>query len=111
MSRQPMTPAEFDASCRALVAACPFLSETSGRRTTERNEGAGGSGASKHLLGMARDFALDLGYGLSQAEAQAEELGLWATAHDAGSGMHLHVQGLPVGPPARWWLAKFGGSD
>jgi len=106
-----MTPAEFDAACRALVDACPFLSETSGRRTTERNEGAGGSPASKHVLGMARDFAPDMGYGLSQAEAQAEELGLWATAHDAGSGMHLHVQGLPVGQPARWWLAKFGGTD
>ena len=104
-----MTPCEFDAACRALVERAPFLSETSGRRSVERNDGAGGSEVSKHLLGMARDFAADEGYGLQTAEEEAERLGLWAVVHDVGSGDHLHVQGLAPGNPPRWWLAKFGG--
>jgi uncharacterized protein YcbK (DUF882 family) len=102
-----MTPSEFDAACRELVRLEPHLSETSGHRTVARNEQAGGSEVSKHLLGMARDFAADEGHGLQAAETTAEELGLWAVVHDAGSGCHLHCQGMPVGPPQRWWSAKF----
>jgi len=102
-----MTPTEFDAACRELVRLEPYLSETSGYRTVARNAQAGGSEVSKHLLGMARDFAADEGHGLQAAETTAEELGLWAVVHDAGSGNHLHCQGLPVGLVQRWWLAKY----
>ncbi len=102
-----MTPSEFDAACRELVRLEPYLSETSGRRTVARNAAANGSEVSKHLLGMARDFAADEGHGLQAAETTAEELGLWAVVHDVGSGNHLHCQGLPVGLVQRWWLAKF----
>jgi len=102
-----MTPSEFDAACRELVRLEPYLSETSGHRTVARNAQAGGSEVSKHLLGMARDFAADEGHGLQAAETTAEELGMWAGGHDVGSGNHLHCQGLPVGLVQRWWLAKF----
>jgi len=102
-----MTPSEFDAACRELVRLEPYLSETSGRRSVARNAAANGSEVSKHLLGMARDFAADEGHGLQAAETTAEELGLWAVVHDAGSGSHLHVQGLAPGNPPRWWSAKF----
>ena len=102
-----MTPSEFDAACRELVRLEPYLSETSGHRTVARNAQAGGSEVSKHLLGMARDFAADEGHGLQAAETTAEELGLWAVVHDVGSGSHLHVQGLAPGNPPRWWSAKF----
>lgn len=102
-----MTPSEFDAACRELVRLEPYLSETSGRRSVARNAAANGSEVSKHLLGMARDFSADEGHGLQAAETTAEELGLWAVVHDAGSGSHLHVQGLAPGNPPRWWSAKF----
>ena len=105
--RQPLTPSEFDAACRRLVRLEPYLSETSGHRTVARNTAANGSDVSKHLLGMARDFAADEGSGLYAAEITAEELGLWAVVHDAGSGSHLHVQGLAPGNPPRWWTQKF----
>ena len=105
--RQPLTPSEFDAACRRLVRLLPYLSETSGHRTVARNDAANGSDVSKHLLGMARDFAVDEGRGLYAAETTAEELGLWAVVHDAGSGSHLHVQGLAPGNPPRWWSHKF----
>ena len=102
-----MTPSEFDAACRRLVRLEPYLTETSGHRTVARNTAANGSDVSKHLLGMARDFACDEGRGLLAAETTAEELGLWAVVHDAGSGSHLHVQGLAPGNPPRWWSHKF----
>jgi len=103
-----MTPSEFDSACRALIRRCPWLSETSGRRTAMRNKRVGGSIASKHLLGMARDFACDDTSGLHQAVPVARDLGLWSMVHDKGSGDHLHVQGLPTGDPPPWWIEKFG---
>jgi hypothetical protein len=102
-----MTPSEFDAACRQLLRLEPYLSETSGHRTVARNAAANGSAVSKHLLGMARDFSVDEGHGLLAAETTAEELGLWAVVHDAGSGIHLHVQGIAPGNPPRWWSHKF----
>ncbi len=104
-----MTPAEFDAACRLLIRECPWLSETSGRRSAERNEAVGGHAESKHLLGMARDFVSPSQNGLNQAAIKAQELGLWFKVHDAGSGDHLHIQGLPKGQVHPWWLAKYGG--
>lgn len=108
MSRQPLTPAEFDAVCRELVRMCPWLSESSGRRSEERNKLVGGHPESKHLLGMARDFVAPSSEGLRQGNLNAIALGLWTIVHDAGSGDHLHTQGLPVGPVPEWWLAKYG---
>ena len=108
MSRQPKTPAEFDAACRYIVAACPYLSETSGYRSEARNSFVGGNPASKHLLGMARDFVAPRTEQLQVAAEVAHELGLWFIVHDKGSGDHLHVQGLPPGDPPDWWLAKYG---
>lgn len=106
--RQPMTPAEFDAACRELWRRCPYLSEVSAYRSIPRNASVGGNPASKHLLGMARDF---VGPNQSAHEVGAEEaadLGLWWVIHDKGSGDHLHVQGLPPGDVPEWWTAKYG---
>jgi hypothetical protein len=111
LGRQPLTPAEFDAACRELVRRMPFLSEVSGHRTPERNAAAGGSEVSKHLLGLARDFVADAGYGLGHAEVTAEALGMWALVHDAGSGEHLHVQAAGIGPLPEWYESKYGGND
>lgn len=98
-----MTPAEFDAKCRELWKRCPYLSETSGRRTKERNAAAGGKPGSKHVLGMAQDFAAPSLAQLDAAMRVARELGFWVDVHDVGSGKHLHVQGLPPGDVPAWW--------
>ena len=109
-TKQPLTPAEFDAACRSLVRKCPWLSEVSGHRGELRNKEVGGSDASKHLLGMGRDLVGPDKESLRQGELAAEALGLWATVHDAGSGSHLHVQGLAPGSVPGWWLDKgYGG--
>lgn len=106
--RTPMSPEQFDARVRELIRRCPFLSETSGRRTLSRNAAAGGKPTSKHALGMAQDFVADGGATTrSQRHREAAEiargLGFWVEVHDVGSGDHVHVQGLPPGPvPAEW---------
>lgn len=104
----PMTPAEFDAACRELVRRCPFLSETSGRRSAARNASVGGNPHSKHILGMARDFVGPSAAANQVAAEEANDLGLWWKLHDTGSGDHLHTQGLPPGPPPVWWVSKYG---
>jgi len=114
MERNPMSPEEFDRACRTLVRGCPWLSETSGYRSKGRNEAVGGSPHSKHLLGMARDFAAPSMNGLGQADKFARTLGLWTYIHDVGSGSHLHVQGLAPnskekGDVPDWWMKKYGG--
>ena len=106
MARQPMTPAEFDAACRELTAHCPWLSETSGRRSSTRNESVGGKPGSKHVLGMARDF-VGTQDEMRQAQIVANRLGFWTLLHDVGSGDHLHVQGLPTGEVPEWWTDKY----
>ena len=110
-NRQPMTPAEFDAACRELLRRCPFLSETSGHRSQKRNAEVGGSEHSKHLLGMAQDFGLDDPDDPDQMQAanlEAIGLGMWTEPRPHGTGPHLHTQGLPPGPVAEWWMAKYG---
>lgn len=108
--RQTMTPVEFDAACRELQRRCPYLSETSGTRSTERNAAVGGHPESKHLYGIGKDFTTEDGdYG--EAEHEAHSLGLWFVTHDKGSGNHLHVQGAAPGAIEAWWLAKFWRSN
>lgn len=102
-----MTPAEFDEACRQLWQAHPDLSETSGRRSTDRNERVAGNPLSKHVLGMARDFA-GPSETLRDAAVTARALGFWTDTHDVGSGMHLHVQGLAPGDVPAWWQEKYG---
>lgn len=106
--RQPMTPAEFDAACRALVRRCipQGISCTSGHRDSDRNKRVGGKPGSKHLYDMARDYVIP-GRDYKQAAAQARILGLWYVVHGEGANEHLHVQGLPPGDIPEWWLAKY----
>lgn len=105
--RQPMTPREFDAACRALEHACPFLRQTSGYRNAEHNRRVGGAPQSKHLIAMARDYSADSLEDLYEAMGVARRLGMWVAVHDKGSGMHFHGQGLPPGEIADWWRAKY----
>lgn len=91
-----MSPEEFDAACRALWRRVPGLSETSGRRSEERNKKVGGNPLSKHRIGMARDF-VGSPSDMTHGAAVARILGLWFEVHDVGSGNHIHVQGLPPG--------------
>lgn len=109
MARIAMTPSEFDANCRLLEHACPWLWATSGYRGAEHNAAVGGSSGSDHLIAMARDYGADNEDGLNQAAVEARKLGFWLTVHDRGSGIHLHVQGTKPGPLPEWWTAKFGG--
>ncbi len=103
MSREAFSPAEFDAVCRELERRCPWLSQTSGRRSVERNAAVGGSEESKHLWGMAKDYVASES-GMQAGLEEARSLGLWALVHKG----HLHVQGAAPGPFPSWWLAKYG---
>ncbi len=102
--REPMTPAEFDAACRDFERRVWSASCTSGRRSVERNRAVDGHPESKHLIGMARDYAYERDDWQS-AFGVAEELGFHTLFYPWG----CHVQGLPVGPLPDWWVAKFGG--
>lgn len=103
MIREPMTPAEFDAECRAFETANPELSLTSGKRSRERNRQVGGSDASKHLLGMARDYSAPSLEIRDQAIEDAVRRGFWLKPYAWG----LHVQGLPQGEVPHWWRDKY----
>lgn len=107
--RQPMTPDEFDENVRELTRCCPWVSQTSGFRSEIRNQRVGGSSRSKHLVGMAADFAADDEDGLEQAQDKARQLGFWTQIH--GSPPHLHIQGLPAGEVSDCtinWNTKWG---
>jgi hypothetical protein len=104
-----MSPAVFDASCRWLWRVYPGLSESSGRRTVDRNRNVGGHPASKHLLGMARDL-VGTWEECKAAEPSAIKLGLGTkiSAHPHYAHLAiLHVQGLPVGDPPIGWLKAY----
>lgn len=104
--RQPMTPAEFDAACRALLRRHPALSCTSGGRSAAHNARVNGEPLSKHLIDMARDYVGPVGE-MQNAAGTARVLGLWYVLHDVGSGKHLHVQGLAPGEIPDWWRKKY----
>lgn len=120
--RVPMTPHEFAIARHVLrleLIDLRFAARISGRqRTQERNEKVGGSPKSKHLLDpmMAVDFVVHDHRGMivqpdssysAQVIGVAVDLGLWARYHDAGSGPHLHLQGLPRGMISPLWLADW----
>ena len=111
----PMPPAEFDAVCRLIWRQFPDLSESSGYRSQLKNVQVGSSDASKHRLGMGRDFYVaDMNIRLSileRARDFARSLGLWTELEiypNAEWLDHLHVQGLAPGPVPDWWLDKYG---
>lgn len=106
-TREPMSPEEFDAACRALWRRVPGLSETGGRRSKLRNKRVNGHELSKHRIGMARDFAADQESDLKHGAAVARILGLWVDVHDVGSGKHIHCQGLPPGEIDEAWRVRY----
>ena len=112
VERYPLSPAEFDTACRALEHLHPELWATSGARSPVHNIAVGGDPDSKHALrpAMARDYGAPTVQALESATKTARELGLWFLIHAVdrrGRGIHLHVQGLPTGPVATWWLDKY----
>ena len=116
IERVPLSPAEFAAACRMLERRRRDLSLRSGVRTEEHDRSVSGAGAlSKHRrpYAMAHDYTSVHAYEVGSMAADAlvraaQELGLWAIYHDAGTGAHLHVQGLPPGPAAEGWLELHG---
>jgi len=90
--------------CLCVLYGC---SVTGGGRTPARNSTVGGSLASKHQWtygGWGDDLVPDENTNTRRDEviAAAKRLGLWATAHNVGSGMHVHLQGkAPGSHPAR----------
>ncbi len=108
--RTAMPPAEFDAASRHLMRCHLFLSETSWWRSPEHNAAVGGKDASKHLIGMARDYTAPTKQGLHQAAITARKVGMWWRISKTKSGAWvLHTQGLPTGPVARHWRERYGG--
>lgn len=107
MTRTPLSPVAFDAKKRQLEARYPNMSATSGRRSRLRNKEVGGRDESKHLIGMAQDYAFD--DTLSTEEIMeifqyCKSIGLWYDYHNVDTGFHLHTQGLPPGPiDPDWW--------
>lgn len=63
---------------------------TGGWRSPERNEAVNGVSNSKHLTGRALDIYCECPDGM--LEEMAERRGLTGFWHDAGTGMHFHVQ-------------------
>ena len=100
--RHTMTPVEFDAAKRELLASCPYLSETSGYRSKEHNAAVGGHPESKHLYGLAQDF-VDEHHHYEEPARVAVSLGLWVKVTDG----YLHVQGAAPGPQPWWWRQKY----
>jgi hypothetical protein len=82
----------------SLLAQCPGLVLTSGRRTRERNDAVGGSPGSFHLQGRAADFSgrIEL-LEYAARVARYDRVGRRCTGpeelliHDVRSGVHLHV--------------------
>lgn len=104
--RLPMTPAEFAEACRKFeLHYAGRIHQTSGTRSIEGNKEAGGHADSKHLLGMARDYRFpEATPGDDFSGAVAKSLGLWWKPYPWG----CHVQGLPPGAVAKWWMEKYG---
>ena len=104
--RKPLSPRGFREACARLEQIHPDASETSAKRSPERNERVGGNPESKHLIGMARDYVWDVEPDEEDQRAfehEAKILGLWARYHDG----HLHVQGLPPGEIPAWWMERY----
>jgi hypothetical protein len=99
-----MTPAEMDAAARELENRCPFLSQSSGVRSPEHNSAVGGSEASKHLIGMARDYKCPTAEERDLAMREALRLGFWIKPYNWPG---LHIQGLPPGDVPAWWAYKY----
>lgn len=90
------------AELEQMARNIPGARITSGIRDAVHNAEVGGVANSQHLAGTALDFVAP---GVSLADIQAKFPGEQVLQHDAGSGMHFHVQGAPgtqaapVAPP------------
>lgn len=77
-----------------LLAACPDLRPTSGRRSVERNRAVGGSPSSFHLRGRAVDLSGSreaIRHGAKIAQQQRVSPGCTGPEEVLDEGDHLHV--------------------
>jgi hypothetical protein len=90
----------------AIAAGIPGARITSGQRDPAHNAAVGGVPNSQHIAGTALDFVAP---GVSLEDVRAKFPGEQVLYHDAGSGLHYHVQGTsgatpptatPPAPPA-----------
>ncbi len=108
--RVPLGPGAFARACERLEQLRPDLSQTSGRRSPQRNTSVGGSPVSKHLASprdepyrAARDYVADSmpwsdpngRVRIAELELQAKILGLFAQVHGAAGAQHIHIQNRP----------------
>ncbi len=109
--RHPFSPAEFDAVIREITRLHPSCWESSRYRGRVHNVAVGGHPESKHQMQpcMAVDLTAATEAGRSAIAETARDFGLWVTLKPHGTGPHVHIQGLPPGPPEPWWLARHGG--
>ena len=112
MNRRPLSPAEFDAACRVIEAENPGCWVSSGYRNPDHNLATPGAiSTSKHAMlpCMARDYCAETPGELEAIAESAYRQGLWRIVHDTtGTGLHTHVQGLPIGPPTLEWMQRWG---
>ena len=71
---------------------------SSGRRSVENNAASNGASNSNHLNGEAIDFIVNGDYDPKEVETLARQYGLKVLYHDAGSGLHFHVENDSDGP-------------
>ena len=111
VERHPFSPAEFDAAKRELERRHPQCWHTSGYRSATHNAAVRASPESKHAMipCMAADYGALTHHELRSMADTAIELGLWYKIHTVGGPdeIHLHVQGLPIGPIAQWWQDRY----
>jgi hypothetical protein len=108
--RKLLSRPEFYQESKVLSEAFPGLRFSGGPRTAERNAEVRGNPKSKHLdhIDMAHDYV-----GTPEEMEAAKKW--WqkrmkgkgtAIVHDKGSGLHLHIQGLPIGDPGEDWFSE-----
>lgn len=86
---------------KLVVQGIPGARITSGQRTAVHNAAVGGVPNSQHITGTALDFVAP-GSSLKDVKDYFASKGVNVTVlqHDAGSGMHFHVQAARTARPA-----------
>jgi len=110
--RRELSPGEYKKAVDSLVKK--WRSEGLGPRITSgfrEKPAKGEKAASKHKVqaGIASDFVFNkklTGAFKDKIYKDVLAAGLWRNIHDAGTGTHLHTQGIPPGPISNKWLKK-----
>jgi len=106
-ARRALSHAEFVERVARFEELYPGGTQNSGWRSPSWNTHVGSGPSSKHLLGSPlTPIAVDIDYHAEPDESKRVEmnhtariLGLFGLYHRG----HMHLQGLPVGPPPAGW--------